>query len=762
MRQLTAYASYLDNLGAPLVGRARFYNLDGEPSVVYARDNATDQFIPNGTSVFTNSSGQLEPQVFLDDHDYLIVFDKYIGHGTMSEDDEQESWEEQGSAVDRYNTLGIVLEGDSLRAISTIAELRQTAGIDDGEVVTLLGYEAAGDKPAINYIWQANNADPDDGGSTIGSAPRGRWVMLDVPSPMDVRHFGAFPTASMVVNAPQRNKVQLANDYAHSRSLGLYFPASDTACYYDITSLTLYDVDCNPGARVFAYSSSTDTRIVGIRKIYCASGTYGNGRITLVDDEVRTSWEGDSDVVLLSPTRKLVVDSQIRKPDPLYEDIEVEILTYSRMTIDHCIVNSNGRITGPMTIRNCELHTSWFSEGYDFVEDLRTDSNTILLQNCDTAQNYVILKNKQEEADYGDLGEQQIHDIDLLPGCIAENASFLHVILEGDSELHNVSGSCKVHGSCNWVDCWMELENDSYTSPHDYEGLVPRFSLNRGTVTSKAGSALPLVDELVASQATIATQMMVHSSLRLDNCEVYNLVTHEVLYGNTMVEEYVTNCRFLQGSTDGGRISVVPRTQGSVVKAVWVDNYSDVQNPLTINRTALVADDSAHDYVYRGNTGTFIKDRQTVKYTGVVIKTATASDYWATAERQLLFYDSDFGNVFWRNSLQLGTGQSYSIPWDELEVFTVGTEYIKNVKATFMLAASGPDNERWASAWGLAEPLSVPVLLEAVHKEGFVANLYRGQQHKVFQFAVDFPDDVIGIKPTTANTGVIYVDYEVL
>jgi hypothetical protein len=585
--------------------------------------------------------------------------------------------------------------------------------------------------------------------------------MLDVPSPMDVGHFGAFPTASLVVNAPQRNKVQLANDYAHAMSLGLYFPASDTACYYDITGLTLYDVDCNPGARVFAYSDSDATRIVGIRKIYCASGLYGNGKITLVDDEVRTSWEGDSDVVLLSPTRKLVVDSQIRKPQPLYEDIEVEILTYSQMTIDHCIVNSNGRITGPITIRNCELHTSWFSDGYDFVEDLRTDSNTILLQNCDTAQNYVILKNKQEEADYGDLGEQQIHDIDLLPGCIVENASFLHVILEGDSELHNVSGSCKVYGSCNWVDCWMELENESYLPPHDYEGLVPKFSLNRGRVTAKAGSALPWVDDLVASQATIATQMVVHGSMRLDDCEVYNLITHNVFYGIATVEEYVTNCRFLQGDTDGGRISVIPRTQDSVVKAVWVNNYSDVQNPLTIDRTALRADDGEHDYVYRGNTGTFIKDRQTVKYTGVAIKTATLADHWVTAKRQLLFYDSDFDFPFSRNSLQLGSGQSSSIPWEELEVFTVGTEYIKNVKATFMLAAAGTGTEA-LTGWGLAEPVSVPVLLKAVHKEGFVANLYRGQQHKVFQFSADFSGTYSNMKPTTANTGAIYVDYEIL
>jgi hypothetical protein len=104
---------------------------------------------------------------------------------------------------------------------------------------------------------------------------------------------------------------------------------------------------------------------------------------------------------------------------------------------------------------------------------------------------------------------------------------------------------------------------------------------------------------------------------------------------------------------------------------------------------------------------------------------------------------------------------SSSIPWEELEVFTVGTEYIKNVKATFMLAAAGTGTEA-LTGWGLAEPVSVPVLLKAVHKEGFVANLYRGQQHKVFQFSADFSGTYSNMKPTTANTGAIYVDYEIL
>ena len=212
MRQLTAYASYLDNLGAPLVGRARFFNMDGSEAVVYSLDNATQAYVSIGSSVFTNSSGQLVPQVFLDNHDYIVVFDKYIGAGTMAEDDNPESWAEQGSAVDKYNTLGVVLDGDSVRSINTVADLKATQAIDmaGGEVVMLLGYNVQGDKPAIFYRWNASSTKVDNGGSVIkvNDVSVGRWELTECPEYLDVRHFGAFPLEASVVNPIQRYAIQ--------------------------------------------------------------------------------------------------------------------------------------------------------------------------------------------------------------------------------------------------------------------------------------------------------------------------------------------------------------------------------------------------------------------------------------------------------------------------------------------------------------------------------------------------------------------------
>ena len=116
MRQFTPFASYHDNTGRLLVGRVRFCDMLGRPAEVKAEDGETSL----GSTIFTDSSGRLVQQPFLDDHDYLVYFDKYIGESdTMSEDDDDESWEPQGSAIDRYNTLGVSLTAESKRTIGT-------------------------------------------------------------------------------------------------------------------------------------------------------------------------------------------------------------------------------------------------------------------------------------------------------------------------------------------------------------------------------------------------------------------------------------------------------------------------------------------------------------------------------------------------------------------------------------------------------------------------------------------------------------------
>ncbi len=462
MRPLTPFVSYHDNLGRLLVGRVRFCNTDASPAEVFAEDGTTSL----GNSVFTDSSGRIVQQPFLEDHDYLVFFDKYIGESnTMSEDDDPESWQEQGSAIDRYNTVNVSLDANSSRTIGTIEELRGTEAMSNGEIVVLLGYNTAGDKDPISYIWNPNSVENDDGGAVIKvqGVELGRWEMVECPRVLDVRHFGAFPATAIAENTLQRYRIQHAADYAYYCNSGLYFPSNKFAAFYDISGLRLHNVDCSPEARVFAVSDSHSTSITGIEKVYCASDVSCKGVIRLVDEVVRTSWESFSGCVKFAPTKRLVVDKKLNEQNVIFSGIEVEFLVSSNIYVRNCNVISNHRIDGPVTIEGCELDTSWFADNYDW-RMLVSYNNTIRISNCKDANTYITLKNKQQEPDYGDLGEQTVSGVTLLANAIAENAAFSNVTITGRTELHNVSGTVAVSGaaySVNFVDCWIAFTNSS-------------------------------------------------------------------------------------------------------------------------------------------------------------------------------------------------------------------------------------------------------------------------------------------------------------
>lgn len=661
MRQLTAYASYLDNLGTPLVGRARFFNMDGSEAVVYSLDNATQAYVQIGSSVFTNSSGQLVPQVFLDDHDYIVVFDKYIGAGTMAEDDDPESWAEQGSAVDRYNTLGVVLEGDSIRSVSTISELRSTRYVGEGstEVVQLLGYNSPGDKPVVYYKWNPSNSDADDGGSVIKvtDVAVGRWVLVECPEYLDVRHFGAFPLQSSVENPIQRYAIQNAGLYAHYNDCGLYFTATDTAAYYDVSSLILHDVNCNPGAKLFSRTpaenesaSASKATIHGIVNVHCGGTTHG--QIELVDTVVRSSWEGDYGYAILSPTETLIIDSTLRTGNRTWTGIKVQMETYGGeyMVFDNCIITSNGAITDGITIKNCELHSDWFASGYTW-SNLLSIGNKILLQNCDSADTYIKLKNLQSELDYGDLGEQVLNNASIAAGGIIENCSGT-VTLQGDVEIHNATLTVNVASSpsdLNCIDCWLTFGSST----------VKGLTVQRGAIY---GTSLSAIGNVSLTDVNVDVPLSVLGGhLDLRNCEIDEAIDH---VGNPVVEN-VVNCTF------NAQLSIRGGSPGAVVTAVWTDNLGNVSEPISLDRTNLDSDDSAHDYIYKGNRGTFVMSNK-------VLCTVETGSYTEGTPNRLYQPVSTPASAL----VAYTTTESSSKYFAEVRFFSVGTSNVDVFRAS--------------------------------------------------------------------------------
>ena len=679
MRPLTPFASYHDNAGLLLVGRVRFCNLDSSPAEVFAEDGTTSL----GSSVFTDSSGRLVHQPFLADHHYLIYFDKYVGHATMTEDDDPESWEEQGSAIDRYNTIGIETDGETVTPIATINALRHTdpetvSEFDGVRVANLLGYYVVGDKPSIYYAWNPTLTDADDGGSVIKVADiaTGRWVLKECPVRLDVRHFGAFPESSDSAHLTQRYAIQKAGGFARSHGCGIYFHADAFSVFYDITGLTIHDVDCNPAARL--YSTDTKAYIVGIEQIFL--GGSGTGRVELIAPTVRTSWENEYHYADLNPSEKLIVDAPLYGVPRQWSGIIVEMGVYCgpNMTFDNCDIVSRGVISGNITLKNIDIKTEWFADGYSWT-DLSMINCTVRLRNCKDATTYVTLKNKISEADYGDLGEQTVTGVTLLAGCVVENAYFVNVTIQGATELHNVTGTVLTDANSlpqlNAVDCWLTFADAS-------DFTVTGLTLNRGAISASnkmfvtaenPTSAAPIV--VTIKDAEINCEMEVsYAQLHLER----NIVNYDILHVgqmNSISEVIVGNTFNAQLKISNFQETGLP--PAGVVHAVWKDNIGNVSDPLVIDHAKIKTTDSEHGYVYEGNTGTF-KSSASAHYV-ITLNIAYNRDTAATTDNTISKQDEWLILV----SRMYDDGLVAKRGFPPVEIFRVGTDsFSVNVRWT--------------------------------------------------------------------------------
>lgn len=715
MRQLTAYASYLDNIGAPLVGRARFYNLDGEPSVVYAMDNATNQFIPNGTSVFTNSSGQLEPQVFLDDHDYLIVFDKYIGHGTMSEDDEQESWEEQGSAVDRYNTIGIELLDQSVRSVRTIAELRDTHPIVIDEVILLLGYNSPGDKPPVYYRWDDSATDADNGGSVIkrGHQERGRWVFVDCPRYLDVRHFGAFPISASVEDATQRYAIQRAGAYAHANNCGLYLGATETAVYYDISGLTLFDVDCH-GAELFAVDG-TSSVISDVKEVHIGGSTSGS--VAISSKKLYASWAEGYPNVTFSPGEEMVLDATVSQT--AFSNVRVEVLVNtSGKTFTNCELISDGKL-GANTFRSCKLTGSMFISTGHITPDV---DDSVSIDVDDFVDTGLFLRMWDQQS-YTVL---DMHEKYVSRSWVTKDNVYWKNAVFNDTTYSPVT-------TTTFDNCKGSIELDIVGSP-----VVSSFGSQLNIVwTDGALPALDLHDTQFNLQGHNATAF----SLACDNCRIGHAESLGISMGNNVhLEDTVVECNITCGGsfyadscvfsgtvliqtstlplislslTDNmfkGTVTLNSLVSNTVVNGIIKNNHSTAQNAIVLHRDNIDPVDAHHAYVYTGNTGTFLPDVTKPIVVNVTVKTDhnTNSLVPGSAKAKTVgnyelvrILEGGFAGVF--------NGLSGSLPFAAANFFRIGTDpfrvkmvidaenalYNNNIPVSQMLKATFAQGYAW-------------------------------------------------------------------
>lgn len=602
---------YSDLHGKPLHGCVQFMPKDGNtPLTVFDSDGT-----PLSNPIVTDILGRTEQQVFVNS-DVIAYMYKYIGNGRLSDEEslgidttDETKWALQytveSSALD-----SLVIEGTTAMGVSDMASLRaldpdSVPLIDGTKIVTLYGYYEAGDKEPIDYIYDGESELQDDNGSVIkpDDLLTGRWFMVRPTEHCDSRHFGVFPQDSSDVQLNQSTAITQLVDYCNAKSLKPFFNGSESYPYFVWGTLTINSrnpIDISSGT-VFVDRNTT----VFYGEIDRNSEfRFLNSNTTVDSKSVRLSWHTGNHV----STHEFIVDTdafQFQVSDTLVV-FEVSPAYGSQLT--RCTVESSGVINSAVTMNYIEIHDSWFSPSYNW-QQLTIYGCKILLDNCTNADIYVLLKNKQIEANYGDLNEQTVTGATLLPGCIAENATFSGVTIQGQTELHNVSGTVAVSGSSlelNAVDCWL-----TWSSP----AVTTSVSLRRGGL---AGSDLKVLSVLYLDGVGVTCQLdcrgatasianssisapMSCTTVTITRTDISSTVTQYAV--GQVIDFLVESCRFL----GAGQHVLTSATANTTVSGRWLNN-TGLGNVLPINvvMTNINGNDNGHTYKYEGNTGSFL------------------------------------------------------------------------------------------------------------------------------------------------------------
>ena len=542
---------YYDLQGKPLAGCVQFMLKDGTTvAPIFDGD-----MVPLSNPQLTDILGRTVNQVFIDTEVIAYMY-KYMGTGTLADEEalgidtsDESKWSLQytveSAAIDTRS-----IEGTSAAGVPDINTLREldvdeVPEIDGNKIVTLHGYYEAGDCEAVNYIWDNESTLNDDNGSVISPNDRltGRWILVQPTEHCDSRHFGIFPQDSVDADIDHSTRITQLLSYCNTHSIKPYFNGSQAYPYFIYTSVAYNSRN--------AIDVSNDTKFVdkgtGNRFYGEWNGNpyFVNANTKVNSKFVRHSWHigsYDSD-----GTVQYIVDSTW---SPVFlSNIEaiLEISPASSSQFNDCEMTSNEKITNSVVLENMTIKTDWFADNYNWGQ-LSIYGCTILLDNCKDANTYVLLKNKQNEADYGDLGEQTLSNTQLLPNAIAENAAFSNVTLVGNTELHNISGTVVLSGAAynlNFVDCWLNITNNSQV-------VMDNIAWRRGNVTSTA-------------------QIQTLSSLYLDNVEVY-----ATFYTPGMCPEYI-GCSIRQQQVNTREVKYVDcRIYANIVQYPELHTYVDL------------------------------------------------------------------------------------------------------------------------------------------------------------------------------------------
>ena len=547
MRNLDLKNVYVDNNGNPLHGRITFYKFHTtEKAPIYADKDGAALNNP----CYTNVLGQTEVQVFLDDVDYTVKFEKYIGQGNMNSDMSASSWVE----VRTVDTLAVEIPGyntgNTMVCMTTqVSENLYTldpeavpAMNENGDrIVMVYGRFTPGDMLPAFYKHVEMENPQSDGGSIFARDSLNAWVLI-TPQILDVRIFGVFPSEDYLQMDGDYSNFRNAFDYANSKGIDVYLPqVYASGGYYLFTGgayLLNTKLHLDNLTMISGKTGTIDSVLMVKEIVYNGNGPIftnlaGTGKVILSTDTIYVGWLNPyiGSLVTGNPKR-VIIDKPYGADQPIeIQNAEIYILNdiaHGDYTFTYCKFDetSRGRFSGcNLSFTGCENLSDKiinYDPGATACNVSYIDATTPLVcSKFTSADKYIEWMNIKGDAAYGDLGEQTIHAT-VLPGALIENAAGSITVSTATQaiEIHNFSGTINNLTSAvsiNAVDCYLGLVGTGLGS----------IQLQRGAITAGTTNQLQIIGDVKLTDVEINRYLIFNSESPqvFKNCTIDKAIT---------------------------------------------------------------------------------------------------------------------------------------------------------------------------------------------------------------------------------------------
>lgn len=618
-RNFDNWNRYYDLDGRVLYGCVAFMLKDGNTSAPIFDSDKT----PISNPQITDILGRTEHQVFVDS-DVVAYFYKYIGQGTLSEEEmlgidvsDSSKWYLQYTS-EALDEVALDITSYGYMCVESVAALRAldpdtvpTVGTD--KVVCLLGYYEEGDCAPVLYIYDPEDGvSIDDNGSILKPSDRltGRWKLVRPEVHCDSRHFGVFGQDSSSSDVDHTTRIRQLVAYCNTESLRPFFNGSMSAPYFIYDNLTIGSR--NP-VEVSDSTVFVDTGTCSFYGDWIGEPSFLNGNTDLECRFARTSWNYKT----VSGYEKVVIDSTTVQTS--FSDAEIVVTVKTGLkTFTNCVIVSDGKL-GTNTFRHCRLTQSMFDVANGYPNNVNVDSTCdIDVDDFAIGGFYASLWNQLGLSEIDMQGKELTSADTVKPQATGiRNAVFsnfdLHVY--DTVAFDGCKGSITVTmdnagGGLYFEDSELELtlvstgvEPDVFSVSNSQLVLnsdieVNAFSAKCSTFSTGNNSLVLDYGDFAAVDCTVGVNASASGELWVKGCNVSQTITAQAV--GSLSVQFVDN--FVIGA---GKLSIAPTGTNVRASASICNNVGTSPTPIELDHAHLDPTDANHAYVYENNSGTF-------------------------------------------------------------------------------------------------------------------------------------------------------------